>query len=56
VDKLSVGSGKRPITENIQKAFYGLFSGETRDEWGWLDPVGGEAAKPAPAQSKAVHA
>ncbi|MFZ5617542.1 MAG: branched-chain amino acid transaminase [Pseudomonadota bacterium] len=39
VDRLPVGSGKRPVTEEIQSAFFGLFTGETRDEWGWLDPV-----------------
>lgn len=42
VDKLPVGSGKRgPITTAIQKAFFGLFSGETADRWGWLTPVAG---------------
>lgn len=42
VDKLPVGSGKRgPITTAIQKAFFGLFSGETEDRWGWLTPVAG---------------
>ncbi len=40
VDKLMVGSGERPITSKIQKAFFGLFNGETEDKWGWLDPVG----------------
>ncbi|ABU57643.1 branched-chain amino acid transaminase [Roseiflexus castenholzii] len=40
VDKLPVGNGKRgPITTAIQKAFFGLFSGETEDRWGWLTPV-----------------
>jgi branched-chain amino acid aminotransferase len=40
VDKLPVGSGKRgPITTAVQKAFFGLFSGETEDRWGWLTPV-----------------
>lgn len=40
VDGISVGSGSRgPITEQIQKAFFGLFNGETADEWGWLDPL-----------------
>ncbi|MEY5828789.1 hypothetical protein, partial [Salmonella enterica] len=22
-----------------QQAFFGLFTGETEDKWGWLDPV-----------------
>lgn len=39
VDGLAVGSGERPITEKIQSAFFGLFTGETEDEWSWLDPV-----------------
>jgi branched-chain amino acid aminotransferase len=40
VDGISIGAGKRgPITTAIQKAFFGLFSGETEDRWGWLDYV-----------------
>jgi len=39
VDKLAVGNGERPVTTKIQQAFFGIFSGETQDEWGWLDPV-----------------
>lgn len=40
VDKLTIGAGKRgPITTAIQKAFFGLFSGETEDRWGWLTLV-----------------
>jgi len=40
VDRLPVGNGKRgPITESLQAAFFGLFSGKTPDKWGWLDPV-----------------
>jgi len=40
VDRLPVGSGKRgPITESLQNAFFGLFTGKTPDQWGWLDPV-----------------
>lgn len=40
VDGITVGCGARgPITEEIQKTFFGLFTGETKDEWGWLDPV-----------------
>ena len=42
VDGIEVGSGSRgPITEAIQSAFFGLFSGETEDKWGWLNPVEG---------------
>ena len=39
VDKLVIGNGERPVTKRIQDMFFGLFSGETEDEWGWLDPV-----------------
>lgn len=39
VDTLSVGNGERPVTSKLQSMFFGLFSGETEDEWGWLDPV-----------------
>ena len=40
VDKIQVGAGCRgPITEQLQKAFFGLFTGETADKWGWLTPV-----------------
>ena len=46
VDKITVGAGKRgPVTEQIQRAFFGLFDGSTADKWGWLEPVlsaGGE--------------
>jgi branched-chain amino acid aminotransferase len=38
VDKITVGTGKRgPITEAIQTAFFGLFTGKTADKWGWLE-------------------
>lgn len=39
VDDLVVGNGERPVTSKIQEMFFGLFNGETEDEWGWLDPV-----------------
>ncbi|NOK59822.1 MAG: branched-chain amino acid transaminase [Chloroflexi bacterium AL-W] len=40
VDQIPIGSGKRgPITTAIQEAFFGLFSGETEDRWGWLEYV-----------------
>jgi len=48
VDRLAVGSGKRgPVTEALQKAFFGLFNGETADKWGWLDHV--DMSRKAPA-------
>jgi branched-chain amino acid aminotransferase len=40
VDKISVGTGKRgPITEKIQRRFFGLFDGSTPDQWGWLESM-----------------
>ena len=40
VDGIQVGEGRRgPITTAIQSAFFGLFSGETEDRWGWLEYV-----------------
>jgi len=40
VDGIQIGAGRAgPITESLQNAFYGLFSGETPDKWGWLDYV-----------------
>ncbi len=48
VDRLPVGSGKRgPITESLQSAFFGLFTGKTPDKWGWLDPVDMSAPRTA---------
>jgi branched-chain amino acid aminotransferase len=48
VDRLNIGSGKRgPITETLQKAFFGLFAGKTQDKWGWLDYVDMSAPRAA---------
>jgi branched-chain amino acid aminotransferase len=50
VDRLQVGAGKRgPITETLQSAFFGLFSGKTPDKWGWLDYVDMSAPRAAAA-------
>lgn len=46
VDRLKIGTGKRgPITESLQRAFFGLFDGRTPDKWGWLEYVDMHAAK-----------
>jgi branched-chain amino acid aminotransferase len=48
VDRLPIGNGKRgPVTESLQKAFFGLFSGQTQDKWGWLDYVDMSAPRAA---------
>ncbi|HYL00061.1 MAG TPA: branched-chain amino acid transaminase [Steroidobacteraceae bacterium] len=50
VDRLAVGNGKRgPVTETLQNAFFGLFSGKTPDRWGWLDYVDMSAPRAAAA-------
>ncbi len=41
IDRIEVGSGNRdrPVTRALQDQFFGLFTGKTKDRWGWLDPV-----------------
>jgi branched-chain amino acid aminotransferase len=40
VDGIQVGEGRRgPVTERLQSAFFGLFSGNTEDTEGWLERV-----------------
>jgi len=40
VDRIQIGAGRRgPITEVLQRAFFGLFDGSTADKWNWLDYV-----------------
>jgi branched-chain amino acid aminotransferase len=40
VDRIAVGSGQRgPVTRRLQEAFFGLFSGKTPDDHGWLDMI-----------------
>ncbi len=37
IDRIPVGEGRRgPITEKIQKRFFGILSGEVEDKYGWL--------------------
>jgi branched-chain amino acid aminotransferase len=39
VDRITIGAGRRgPVTEVLQAAFFGLFTGKTPDRWGWLEP------------------
>lgn len=53
VDSMKVGSGTRgPVTQAIQKKFFGLFTGETADTHGWLEPV----ENPTSAQVRAIYA
>jgi branched-chain amino acid aminotransferase len=40
VDRIQVGKGKRgPITEKIQKEFFGIVEGKIADRYQWLTPV-----------------
>jgi branched-chain amino acid aminotransferase len=51
VDRITVGAGRRgPVTESLQQAFFGLFSGKTPDKWGWLDYVSIPSARAANAK------
>jgi branched-chain amino acid aminotransferase len=44
VDRIPVGSGTRgPVTERLQKDFFGLLEGEAEDRYGWLTPIPVEA-------------
>jgi len=53
VDRIQIGTGSRgPVTEVMQDRFFGLFSGKTRDEWGWLQPL--TTAMETPVASVAV--
>jgi branched-chain amino acid aminotransferase len=41
VDRVVVGKGARgPVTEKLQKAFFGIVEGTAPDRLGWLTPVG----------------
>jgi branched-chain amino acid aminotransferase len=40
VDRIKVGEGRRgPITEKLQKEFFGIVNGTSADKFGWLTPV-----------------
>ncbi|MDQ6760475.1 MAG: branched-chain amino acid transaminase [Acidobacteriota bacterium] len=40
VDRIVIGKGSRgPITEKLQRAFFGIVTGEAPDQFGWLTPV-----------------
>jgi branched-chain amino acid aminotransferase len=41
VDKIVVGTGSRgPVTEKLQRAFFGVINGDEPDHFGWLTPAG----------------
>jgi branched-chain amino acid aminotransferase len=40
VDRIKIGAGRRgPITEQLQKDFFGIVNGTAPDRYGWLTPV-----------------
>jgi branched-chain amino acid aminotransferase len=40
VDRIVVGTGSRgPVTEKLQKAFFGIVQGDATDRFGWLTPI-----------------
>jgi branched-chain amino acid aminotransferase len=40
IDRITIGAGKRgPVTERIQKKFFGIVEGTEPDDFGWLTPV-----------------
>ena len=40
VDHMTIGNGGcGPLTRKIQDAFFGLFNGQTKDGWSWLEPL-----------------
>jgi branched-chain amino acid aminotransferase len=46
VDRVVIGAGKRgPITERLQRLFFGLFDNSTRDQWGWLESIEASGAR-----------
>lgn len=48
VDRVPVGTGEvGPVTQALQKAFFGIVKGEVPDRHGWLTPVPRTVAAPA---------
>lgn len=47
IDRVTIGSGRRgPVTERIQREFFGIIAGEIADRFGWMAPVYPERAAP----------
>ncbi|HKY04330.1 MAG TPA: aminotransferase class IV, partial [Blastocatellia bacterium] len=54
VDKVKVGVGRRgPLTEEIQKQFFDIITGESEDVFGWLTPVPTEDRKEPKTEGQA---
>jgi branched-chain amino acid aminotransferase len=40
VDHMTIGNGGcGPVTRKLQDEFFGLFNGQTKDRWSWLEPI-----------------
>ena len=39
IDKMAIGTGKRPVTEAIRQTFFDIVNGELPDTHGWLTYV-----------------
>jgi branched-chain amino acid aminotransferase len=40
IDHMVIGNGgKGPVTAQLQDTFFGLFNGQTPDQWGWLESL-----------------
>jgi branched-chain amino acid aminotransferase len=40
VDHMTIGNGGcGPVTKKLQDVFFGLFNGQTADNWEWLEPI-----------------
>jgi branched-chain amino acid aminotransferase len=40
IDRIKIASGRRgPVTEKLQKEFFGVINGSREDRYGWLTPV-----------------
>jgi branched-chain amino acid aminotransferase len=51
VDRIQIGAGKRgPVTEKLQKEFFAIVEGRTKDRFGWLSPVVTQVGEPRGAQ------
>ncbi len=53
IDRVSIGSGRGPITRRLQDEFFGITEGKISDRHGWLTPVKVGAATRVAASSPA---
>ena len=57
VDKIAIGTGERPVTEALRRAFFDVINGEVPDRHNWLTFVyPGEPLEPAAAGARSTSA